>query len=63
MRKTIVVLAGWAALCGGLVLLDSVADEPSGPKSVTVTGVHCPTEDSCEIDYRGGAWHITEVQP
>jgi hypothetical protein len=24
---------------------------------------NCPQEDSCAIDYRDGAWHITEVQP
>lgn len=23
----------------------------------------CPEEDSCQIDYRDGAWHVTEVQP
>lgn len=23
----------------------------------------CPTEDSCTVDYRDGAWHITEQQP
>jgi hypothetical protein len=24
---------------------------------------HCPTEDSCVVDYHDGAWHIQEVQP
>lgn len=24
---------------------------------------HCPQEDSCQVDYRDGAWHVTEVQP
>lgn len=23
----------------------------------------CPTEDSCAVDYRDGAWRITEVTP
>lgn len=23
----------------------------------------CPTEDSCTVDYRDGAWHIEEVRP
>lgn len=23
----------------------------------------CPTEDSCAIDYYGGAWHIRPVTP
>ncbi len=66
MRKTIVkaglVLAGWAALCGGLWLV-SDQDEAPGPETVKVTGVHCPSEDSCEVDYRDGAWHVTEVAP
>lgn len=25
--------------------------------------VDCPTEDSCEVDYRDGRWHITPVTP
>lgn len=24
---------------------------------------YCPTEDSCAIDYRDGAWHIEETVP
>jgi hypothetical protein len=24
---------------------------------------HCPTEDSCTVDYRDGRWHITEDTP
>lgn len=24
---------------------------------------HCPTEDSCTVDYHDGEWHITEVTP
>jgi hypothetical protein len=23
----------------------------------------CPTEDSCTVDYRDGAWHVSEVTP
>lgn len=23
----------------------------------------CPAEDSCTVDYRDGAWHITEDMP
>ena len=23
----------------------------------------CPTEDSCTVDYRDGAWHIEEIVP
>lgn len=23
----------------------------------------CPSEDSCTVDYRDGAWHVTEVTP
>jgi hypothetical protein len=26
-------------------------------------GLDCPTEDSCTVDYRDGAWHIEEVTP
>jgi len=35
----------------------------SEPVTVEVTGVDCPTEDSCTVDYYDGAWHVTEVQP
>lgn len=24
---------------------------------------HCPTEDSCTVDYHNGSWHIKEVTP
>jgi hypothetical protein len=24
---------------------------------------HCPTEDSCVVDYHDGQWHIAEVTP
>ena len=24
---------------------------------------YCPTEDSCVVDYRDGAWYIEEVVP
>lgn len=30
---------------------------------VKVVEPYCPSEDSCEIDYRDGRWHITEVTP
>jgi hypothetical protein len=26
-------------------------------------GPHCPTEDTCTIDYGDGAWHVTETTP
>lgn len=35
-------------------------DNHPSPRSVEVTGVDCPAEDSCDIDYRRGAWHVTE---
>jgi hypothetical protein len=44
------VLAVAAAFGGGYAVHHS-----SGP--------HCPTEDSCAVDYRGGAWHVTPVTP
>jgi len=28
-----------------------------------VTSVACPTEDSCNVDYYGGAWHIVPGRP
>lgn len=24
---------------------------------------HCPKEDSCQVDYHDGSWHVTEVTP
>lgn len=29
----------------------------------TGDGPYCPTEDSCQIDYRDGTWTVTEVVP
>jgi hypothetical protein len=51
MTRLVYYLLG--AITGGiLALLGSAVVEPD-----------CPTEDSCELDYRDGAWHITEVTP
>lgn len=30
---------------------------------ITADVPHCPTEDSCSVDYHDGGWHITEVTP
>jgi hypothetical protein len=38
-----------------LILLIFMPDPTTTP--------HCPTEDSCTIDYRNGSWHIEEVTP
>lgn len=44
----------WAGV--SLALLFIVADEDS-------TSVPCPSEDSCTVDYRDGAYHIEPVIP
>ena len=52
----LLVLAG----IGGGIYAQAQEVEPS---SVSVTGIDCPTEDSCTIDYRDGHWVITQVTP
>jgi hypothetical protein len=49
------------ALFGGI----AAATTPTAPHTVEVkvTGVDCPEEDSCELDYRHGSWYVREVQP
>jgi hypothetical protein len=38
--------------------VDLTPQQVDAPASVS-----CPTEDSCAVDYRAGAWHITKVVP
>ena len=52
MKAEAALVAIWAALGILGTLAVQAAAEP-----------HCPTEDSCSIDYRQGEWHITEVTP
>lgn len=58
MRKKIIigaaVVVAWFVV--SLTLLFVVADEDT-------TSVPCPSEDSCTVDYRDGAYHVTEVVP
>lgn len=49
-----------AAILGFGIAVATVV-EPAGSKDTVV--VPCPTEDSCALDYRDGAWHITPVIP
>lgn len=48
------------ALFGGLAACTTA--EPSHPVEVEVTGVDCPQEDSCDLDYRDGAWYVSEAR-
>lgn len=43
-------------------LVTSQLAEHAG-QSVTVSGVDCPTEDSCVADYSDGMWTVRKVQP
>lgn len=63
-----VALFGVAALILGTVLSLATADPPAPPKDVTtvvVTGVDCPTEDSCTVrwDTDANTYRVTEVTP
>jgi hypothetical protein len=48
------------AAFGGLAALTS---GQSSPTEVRVTGVDCPSEDSCSLDYRHGSWYVREDRP
>jgi uncharacterized protein with FMN-binding domain len=52
----VVGLAMWAGIAWAVVSMASAEDS-------TDTVVPCPTEDSCGVDYRDGAYHITPVVP
>lgn len=56
MRKTLTTLAALAvgAIFGAAGCTATSPDAAATPAPV----VHCPTEDSCEVDYRDGAWFI-----
>lgn len=49
------ILAITFIVAGFLLGLAVPHDAPSLPR--------CPTEDSCSVDYRDGAWHITPDIP
>lgn len=51
MRMLTAFIAG-VLLSGGLMASWRAYEKP-----------YCPEEDSCQIDYHDGAWHISEVQP
>lgn len=51
MKILTAFLAGVIVASGAIVAVRT-ADAP-----------HCPTEDSCSVDYSHGSWHITEVRP
>jgi len=46
------LLAGFTAVATGWVAHD-----------IWNHGPHCPTEDSCTVDYHDGTWEIIEVTP
>ena len=52
MRTAIAAIVVGLAFAAGLLVGAVAPPEPS-----------CPTEDSCSIDYRDGAWHIKEDTP
>ena len=56
MRAGAFWLALIAAMLLGLAYYLGYQDGRDGQPS-------CPTEDSCSVDYRDGAWDIVEVTP
>lgn len=54
---TVVGAAMWAGIAWAVVSMASAED------STQEVVVPCPTEDSCSVDYRDGAWHITQAVP
>lgn len=59
MRLFDLVIAVSALAVG--ILIGSGVTMLAAPAPVSPLPVSCPTEDSCTVDYRGGAWHIEPV--
>ena len=61
MKRALVgaVIGAW--LAGSAVALASI-DQVERREDGSVV-VPCATEDSCAVDYRDGAWHITPTVP
>jgi len=55
----ILIIALIAEFILGIALGYVIADLTRAP----VTSVACPTEDSCNVDYYSGAWHIVPGRP
>lgn len=51
---------GFGALAGYTV---SVTAQTASISGTHVTPVSCPAEDSCDVDYRDGAWHPYRTVP
>lgn len=66
VRFKIASIATAAALAVG-ALFGGIAAATTGPApdahEVRVTGVDCPEEDSCTLDYRHGSWYVREDTP
>lgn len=58
-----VILASGAVVAARTANSQNQPDPPPDVHSVTVSGVDCPTEDSCSVSYEHGTWKITEVTP
>jgi hypothetical protein len=57
---TISALALGAATALGLAT--SADDAPrKREQSVEVVDLHCPQEDSCDVDYRDGRWYVYQT--
>jgi hypothetical protein len=47
----------------GIVLFSIILGMLIMTMGILATLPDCPQEDSCQADYRDGAWHIEEVNP
>ena len=66
VRFKIASIAVSAALAVGAAfagLATALTTAQSSPVEVQVTGLDCPSEDSCTPDYRHGSWYIREDRP
>lgn len=60
----VAVVTAWAlgtAVRAGATPASTMYVEADIRVEVQVTGVECPREDSCALDYRDGSWYVREL--
>lgn len=65
MLKTLmnVMLAVTVALAAAVLAAVLLVNHSGDNLPLDGSAVNCPTEDSCQVDYRDGAYHVVKVVP
>lgn len=57
-----VTMVATGAIIGGVTVVAASIDDPK-PNTGVIQSGPCPTEDSCDLDYRDGQWYAYPTIP